>query len=140
MKQLMMLIIAAVVFGGSAIAQESKQVMTKEKAPSTWQGYLVDAASAQAMLKSPESAMKSASEYTRETAMKEANRTSGYGILTGGKWLRFDEAGNTKAAEFLKTTDQVKGILVTISGSLNGDELAVESIKANSPAVPPEAR
>ena len=56
-------------------------------------------------------------------------KTSSFGLeISDGKVYNLDMAGNTKAAELIKTngtTDQ----MVIVSGSTSGDTLRVESIK-----------
>ena len=54
---------------------------------------------------------------------------SGYGIKTAdGKFLKLDEAGNTKALAALKATDKTKDLKATVSGTLDGDTIKTESV------------
>ncbi len=54
---------------------------------------------------------------------------AGYGILTAdGNFLKFDSAGNAKAAELLKSTTKADHLRVKVNGERQGDQLAVESI------------
>jgi len=129
MKQLIMVFVAAALLGGNGLAQERRQAATKGDSIATWHGYLVDAKSAQEWVKSQEVAMKNAAEYTTETALKDESRASGYGIITEGKWLKFDKAGDDQVAKFLKATTQVKGIMITATGTLDGNTLTVTSLK-----------
>jgi len=53
----------------------------------------------------------------------------GYGIMTAdGKFLKFDEAGNTKALALLKDTKKESDLKATVVGSADGDTLKVESV------------
>ncbi len=129
MKRLILLFFAAAVVGGYAFAQEVRQDTAKGKPLDSWQGSLVDAKSAPDIVKDPTMAMKNAADYTRATALMDVSRTSGYGLVTAGKWLKFDTAGDQQVADFLKTTMQSKGIMVTVTGRLDGEVLTVSSIK-----------
>jgi len=53
---------------------------------------------------------------------------SGFGIYTGEKWLKFDEAGDKQARELVKNSRTEKGIMITVSGSLVGEQIAVTTI------------
>ena len=141
MKQLMLLFVAFALLGGSALAQEVRPSMAKDDSTHSWHGYLVDAKSAPELVKNADMAMKNAAEYSKETAMKSENRASGYGIITAGKWLKFDKGGNEQVASFLKSTKQEKGLMVTVNGKLDGDILVVTSIQEVPPPVSsPEVR
>ena len=54
---------------------------------------------------------------------------SGYGLMTSdGKYLKFDEAGNTKALAALKATTKEKDLKATVTGTKDGDTIKVESV------------
>ncbi len=54
---------------------------------------------------------------------------AGYGILTAdGSFLKFDSAGNAKAAELLQSTGKADHLRVKVSGERQGDQLAVQSL------------
>ena len=66
--------------------------------------------------------------HTRECALK--CQASGYGVLTKDhKFLKFDAAGNSKVAQALKASDQRDHLRVDVTGEVQGDTLAVASIK-----------
>lgn len=66
--------------------------------------------------------------HTRGCALKCA--TSGFGIITSDKkFIKFDDAGNTKIQEALKASDKKDHLRVDVSGDLQGDTLKVTSIK-----------
>ena len=73
---------------------------------------------------------KDLAEHSRQCAMKCAR--SGYGLVTAdGKFMKFDEAGNTKALEALKASEKEKDLKATVTGTVDGDMLKVESITLN---------
>jgi len=54
----------------------------------------------------------------------------GYGILTAdGKYLKFDAAGNEKAAAALKETKKTDHLRATVEGTLEGDQIKVTSFR-----------
>ena len=68
--------------------------------------------------------------------------TTAFAVEVGGKMLKLDSSGNKKAAEALKesssSADRAKTpgvadsqVMATIEGSLNGDEIKVESIEVH---------
>jgi hypothetical protein len=66
--------------------------------------------------------------HTRECALKCQAR--GYGVLTQDhKFLKFDAAGNSKIAQALKASDKRDHLRVDVTGEVQGDTLAVASIK-----------
>ena len=54
---------------------------------------------------------------------------SGYGVLTpDGKFLKFDQAGDTQMAAALKATKKTDHLRVTVNGERKGDEILVKSV------------
>jgi hypothetical protein len=84
----------------------------------TWSGTVVDT-----MCKS-----KDVASHTRQCALGCAK--SGYGIVTSdGKFVKFDEAGNAKTLAALKASKKDKDLRAKVTGNLDGDVIAVESIE-----------
>jgi hypothetical protein len=66
-------------------------------------------------------------KHTRACALQ--CKGSGYGILaTDGRYLRFDAAGNEKAIAALKASDRKDTLRVDVTGTLDGEILAVETL------------
>ncbi len=64
-----------------------------------------------------------------QTSCLIACAKSGLGIITAeGTYLKFDDAGNTKALDALKKTKKKDHIRVTVSGERNGDTIKVKSL------------
>lgn len=71
---------------------------------------------------------KDLAEHSRQCAMRCAK--SGFGLVTAdGKFVKFDETGNTKALDALKASEKEKDLKATVTGTVDGDVLKVESIK-----------
>jgi hypothetical protein len=83
----------------------------------TWNGTLVDV-----MCKD-----KDIAGHTKKCAVGCAK--SGFGLVTSdGKFVKFDEAGNSKALAALKATDKEKDLKAKVEGTLDGDIVQVSSI------------
>lgn len=83
----------------------------------TWTGHVVDT-----MCKD-----KDVAGHTKKCAMGCAK--SGFGVVTAdGKFIKFDETGNTAALEALKATTKDKDLRATVTGTMDGDVIKVERI------------
>lgn len=54
--------------------------------------------------------------------------SSGYGIVTDGKWVKLDKAGNEKALAALKATKKKDHVRADVTGELKGDTIQVSSL------------
>jgi hypothetical protein len=79
--------------------------------------------------KSPEEAMAKAAKHTKSCALEESCMESGYGLISEGKWYKFDDAGDKLALAWLKKTDKKNDLMVEVSGTHDGDILKVASLK-----------
>ena len=96
---------AGLVLAGSAFA-------------ATWNGTLTDV-----MCKD-----KDVANHTKSCALGCAK--SGFGVVTAdGKFLKLDEAGNSKALAALKSSSKEKDLKVTVSGDLDGETIKVNSLE-----------
>ncbi|PYT14175.1 MAG: hypothetical protein DMG59_18210 [Acidobacteria bacterium] len=84
----------------------------------TWTGKLVDAAC--------KDRSKRGSQMTECTP---SSATTSFGIeLEDGKVLKLDSTGNAKASEAIKSTGTKSSMQATVTGSLQGQTVKVESI------------
>ena len=84
----------------------------------SWNGTLVDV-----MCKG-----KDLASHTTKCAVSCAK--GGYGlVLSDGKFVKFDEAGNGKALATLKSSMKEKDLKAKVSGTLDGDMVKVTSIE-----------
>ena len=127
MNKLMSVAVLACFIAAFGIAQEGKTAMKEMKSEGKWHGYIVDAMCAKGMLKKG-NAMEKAAKHTRDCALEEACAASGYGVFQGGKYYKFDDAGDQKAKELIEKTSTEKGIMVNVTGKLEGDKIMVASI------------
>ena len=84
----------------------------------SWSGTLVDV-----MCKG-----KDLASHTTKCAVSCAK--GGYGlVLSDGKFVKFDEAGNAKALATLKASNKENDLKAKVSGTLDGDMVKVSSIE-----------
>jgi len=73
---------------------------------------------------------KVASEHDRECAVSPACEKSGYGVYTPeGKYLTFDDAGNTRAIAALKASKKKDDLKVRVTGDVDGDHIKVTRVR-----------
>jgi hypothetical protein len=66
--------------------------------------------------------------HTRQCAVNCAK--GGFGlVLQDGKFVKFNETGNSKALALLKTSSKEKDLKAKVTGSLDGEVIQVESIE-----------
>jgi len=93
-------------------------------------GYMLDKACGTKMAKLDETkAMDKAKGHTKDCALNDACKSSGYGLMMKGKFVTFDEKGNKLASEYFDKTKKEKGFWVDVKGTMDGDVIKVESIK-----------
>jgi hypothetical protein len=135
MKQAVMFLLSLIFIASTGIAQEKTTGEKKDRAMAkdegktvTMKGYVVDAMCAKGIAKK-ENMMEKAAAHTRECALEDACSASGYGVFSEGKWFKFDDAGDAQAKALLENTKKEKGIAVEVSGTMQGNQFAVASIK-----------
>jgi hypothetical protein len=87
-------------------------------AADSWTGTIVDV-----MCKG-----KDLASHTRQCALNCAK--GGFGlVLSDGRFLKFNEAGNAKSLAVLKSATKEKDIKAKVSGTLDGDVIQVQSVE-----------
>jgi hypothetical protein len=126
MKKLTILVLLSCFVFAGALAQEKKEKYMSH----SMKGYLVDKMCATGMAKkAPEEAMAKAAKHTKSCALEESCMESGFGLISEGKWYKFDDAGDKLALAWLKKTDKKNDLMVEVSGTHDGDILKVASLK-----------
>lgn len=110
-----------------AFAQGAKSAKKEEKTEGKWHGYIVDAMCARTMVKKG-NPMERAAKHTRDCALEDECASSGYGLLYDGKYYKFDEAGDKKAKDVIEKSSTEKGMMVDVTGKMEGDRIMVASI------------
>jgi hypothetical protein len=71
-----------------------------------------------------------AEAHTRECLLMPECEKSGYGIYTSdNKFLKFDEAGNRKAAALIKASKKLDDFEIEVVGEVKGDTIKVVNLK-----------
>ncbi|MDQ2950507.1 MAG: hypothetical protein M3Y27_31985 [Acidobacteriota bacterium] len=72
---------------------------------------------------------KDLATHSKKCATSPNCSKSGYGLVTAdGKFVKFDEAGNAKALAALKATEKEKDLKATVTGTMDGDIIKVDSV------------
>ncbi len=92
-------------------------------------GYLVDKMCAQKMTKLDEAkATEKAMKHTKDCALEDMCKEDGYGLVSNGKFIKFDDNGDKLAVAYFEKSTKEKDFLVDVSGTMDGDVMKVESI------------
>ena len=96
-------------------------------ASQTVSGYLVDLACAAENSARPDP--KFGPTHDKSCLQMSDCEKAGYGVLTSdNKVLRFDSKGNEEAKKFIQMTDKQKDWKVTVTGPVEGNTIAVNSL------------
>ena len=130
MKKLFIITLVTIFTGVFISAQDKMNMKELHNTSHSMVGYLVDHNCGKRMVMNDvkKSDVKAA-RHTKDCALEETCKASGYGIVTGGKFYEFDDAGNKKAADYLIATKKEDNIKVEVTCMMEGDKLHVESIK-----------
>ena len=130
MKKLFIFILATVFVNVFSAAQNKSNTNELHNKSYSMIGYLVDQNCGKRMVMDDvKKSDAKAAKHTKDCALDETCKASGFGIVTGGKFFMFDDAGNRKAFDYLNSTKKEDNIKVEVAGIMNGDNMSVESIK-----------
>jgi hypothetical protein len=99
----------------------------------TMKGYVLDKMCGEGMVKKG-NAMQKAAGHSKDCALSENCAASGFGIISDGKWVKFTEGTDKDAKAALEKSKRAKGMYYEVSGTMEGDQLALASIKEATPA------
>jgi len=125
-------------FAGFLFAQSDRTTRTETTTTTTWNGTLLDEGCKTTHTKETKSdENKTETKTTTTTECPVTTTTTSFGLMTSdGKYVRFDEAGNTRIVEIMKknknwTTfiNEHKPISVRVVGSPNGDVVVIKEIQ-----------
>jgi hypothetical protein len=116
--------VSCLMLSSAALRAADDKDKDKEK-DKGWNGVLVDKACS-GKFKSEEQAAK---EHTKMCAMAEGCAKSGYGLISGEKFLAFDDKGNEKAKEYLK--DKKHPMRVHVAGKVSADGKTIAGDEIN---------
>jgi len=94
----------------------------------TFSGYMIDNACANAHVKDPTFGER-VKKHPKSCALMNSCVTSGYAVFTAdGKLYKFDKAGNEQAEALFKETETKEGLKVDVEGTLEGDTIKVTKL------------
>ena len=70
-----------------------------------------------------------AAGHPKACALKEGCAKSGFGVMSGKQLIKFDDAGNAKAKEYLGVAENATKVVVVGTVSEDGKTIAVKEIK-----------
>jgi hypothetical protein len=130
MKKAMVTVLVTLITSGLMIAQDINNTKGPHGASHEMIGYLVDQMCGKKMVMDDvKKSDAKAAKHTKDCALDEACKANGYGIVTGGKFYKFDDDGNKKAVDYLNATKKEDHIKVEVAGMMDGDRMHVESVK-----------
>lgn len=103
-----------------------------ETKPVTIRGYVVDQMCAVSIGRKADP-MPRAAKHTRECSFHPDCASSGFGIFADGKFTKFDTEGSAKALKALQVSKREKGMYYEVTGTMEGDLLAVSSLREIDP-------
>ena len=120
-------IVLALFFATASVMAQAKTV----KKDMVYKGYLVDKMCATGFTKSGDvkKATEKAKKHTKDCALEENCKASGYGLIMDGKFHKFDESGDKLAVNYLNKTKWESNLVVEVKGMMDGDKINVASLK-----------
>jgi hypothetical protein len=97
------------------------------KAAGAWTGFLVDNMCADST-DAKSDVNKFLNSYSKDCALMDCCKASGFSIYSGGKWLRLDKKGNELAANVMSKSKKTNRIEVKAEGALEGTTIKVSNL------------
>jgi hypothetical protein len=121
-------LIAAVAVSGMMFSMTVVKAADEKKDDKGWNGVLIDSACGK-----KQKTEGDAADHPKSCIMKAGCMKSGLGLFHDGKFIKFDEASQAKAKEYLEKEEH--GTKVHVTGKLNEDktEIAVDEIHPQNP-------
>jgi hypothetical protein len=122
----------ALVFASFALmAQDGSEAKV-----TVFKGYLADKMCGSGFVKSGDSkiAAAKAKKHTVDCTMSDNCKASGYGLVVGNKYHKFDATGDKLALDYLTKTKKTDNLWVEVKGTADGDNITVASIEDVKPS------
>jgi len=129
MKRLLAVSLITIFIVALIVAQEKMKTKEEQTKSHSTVGYLVDQMCGKKMVMvDVKRSDAKAARHTKDCALEEACSAEGYGLVTGGKFYKFDTSGDIKAKQYLSAITKENNIKVEVRGTMNNEKLVVESI------------
>jgi hypothetical protein len=112
----------------AASVTASAQLAKTEAKEVVLRGYVVDAMCGEAWARKGTGEEKAA-KHSKACALNEHCSASGYGVFSGGRWMKFDGRGDRKAKAAIEKSPKDRGHYFEIHGVADGQTLQVASLK-----------
>jgi len=121
----------ALVFAAFSLNAQAKMDKKATSGEKTYKGYLADKMCGTGFTKTGDAktAAAKAKKHTKDCALEENCKASGYGLIIGGKFHKFNDAGDKLALEYLNKTKKESNLVVQVKGTMDGDMIDVASLK-----------
>ena len=125
-------------FAGFLFAQAEQSTATRTTTTTTWNGTLVDQGCRTTHTKETTAdERKTETKTTTSTECPISTTTTSFGLMTPeGKYIQFDNSGNTRIVEMVKKNQgwtssitEHKPIKVRVVGTLDGDTVVIKEIQ-----------
>ena len=124
MKITLALLLLAVLISAPSFAADTKPASQKQ----TIQGHLVDVACATENAQKPKAGF--AEKHDKDCLTMPDCVETGYSVLTAdNKVIKFDKQGNEQAKKLIAETNKKADWKIAVTGTVNGDTIAVDSLK-----------
>lgn len=118
-------------FVTSSLVAQAKKETKETTGEKSYKGYLADKMCGSGFTKSGDAktASTKAKKHTKDCALEDNCKASGYGLIIGAKFHKFNDAGDKLALEYLNKTKRENNLVVEVKGTMDGDNLNVVSLK-----------
>jgi hypothetical protein len=120
----------ALLFTALSVNAQAKMEKKEAMGEKSFKGYLADKMCGSGFTKSGDAktAAAKAKKHTKDCALEENCAASGYGLIIGGKFHKFNDAGDKLAMDYLHKTKRENNLLVQVKGTMDGDNIDVVSL------------
>ena len=121
----------ALLFAAFSLNAQEKMEKKDGTGEKTYKGYLADKMCGTGFTKSGDAkkAAEKAKKHTKDCALEENCKASGYGLIIGAKFHKFNDAGDKLALDYLNKTKRENNLIVQVKGTMDGDMINVSSLK-----------
>jgi hypothetical protein len=130
MKKLLIIVLVTLFFCVFISAQEKMDTKQLHNKSHSMVGYLVDQNCGKRMVMDDvKKSDAKAAKHTKDCSLDESCKASGFGLVAGGKFFKFDDAGDKKAVDYLIASKKEDNFKVEVTCTMDGEKMKVESIK-----------
>lgn len=120
----------ALLFATFSLMAQGKTEKKEATGEKVFKGYLADKMCGTGFTKTGDAklATTKAKKHTKDCALEDNCKASGYGLVIGGKYHKFDANGDKLALDYLNTTKKETDLWVEVKGTADGDGINVAAI------------